>query len=666
MVSLYGSDALYWASMATVIDLLRGIGEHAAPDGDQALRGPVALPERSSRTVSVAIPPALATTWQAASGRSLETAHAVALAAAQAGEPIAIMAHGQAPQQDLLLVALARLLATNASRALWIVPDRANAERAVPLLRATVGALDVSWQIVPAVSARVTPSRLVVATLDDLHQHLLPYGARAWQWFWTHLELLVMTDLHRLDAGSFQHLAWLARRAERLSPSEMRLFAGFSPCVEPGQILKSVFGRDFRVIDAEPARGPALVAIWHCADRRAAVTQLAGALLDRRLAITVLGRDASETQRLSATLADIPGLVVGLDTKDARIAIVYGVPRHGAERAALVRSGYRLIIFVAGDEPHEMLLAAQPELALDGVVSVPNAAEDAGVVNQHLQWAADELPLTMSEVARWRVAPVVEHLIARCLLRPMPDGRLQPGVAGAELPRSPLENVGDDPQVEISDPPSDLTAPVLPVTPSALPDRELIEDVPWAPTVASAEVSLPADDVVWTVGVDPDDVEEIIWGTLDPMPVNSPTEVAQEEHLLEALLEEPPLAPTMAPPGPMPVPPALDVESMIARMRRLREQRESEQAAPPTSSGPATVATTTEQLRFRTGQPVRAMPYGAGIVRDSRLVDGREQLTVRFPDAGDITLDPAVSVVRALDEPKPMSGGDDQDASEGT
>jgi len=260
----------------------------------------------------------------------------------------------------------------------------------------------------------------------------------------------------------------------------------------------------------------------------------------------------------------------------------------------------------------------------------------------------------------------VEHLIARCLLRPMPDGRLQPSMAGAELPRSPLENVAGERPVETSHPPSDLTASVLPVAPSALPDREPIEDVRWAPTLASAEVPVPADDVGWAIGVDSVDVEDIHWGTLDPMPVNVPTEVAQEENLLEALLEEPPLAPTMAPPGPMPVPPAPDVESMIARMRRLREQRESEQAAPPTSSVPVPVATTTEQLRFRSGQPVRAMPYGAGIVRDSRLVDGREQLTVRFPDAGDITLDPAVSVVRALGEPGPTSGGDDQDASEGT
>lgn len=594
MTSLYGSDALYWGSMATVIDLLRGIGEHAAPDGDQALRGPVALPGRSPRTVGVAVPPVLATAWQAATGRSLETAHAVALAATQAGEPIAIMAHGLASQQDLLLVALARLLATNASRALWIVPDRVCAERAAPLLQDIAGALNVAWQIVPTVSTRTMASRLVVATLDDLDQRLLPYGERAWSWFWTHLEVLMVTDLYRLAAGSLQHLAWLARRVERLAPSQMRLLAACSPCVEPEQMLNSVFGRDFHVIDAGPPHGPAMIVIWRCADRRAAVVQLAGALLDRRLAITVLGRNAAETDQLRAMLADIPGLVVGSDAKKARIALVYGVPCDVAERAATVRAGYRLIVLLAADEPHELLFAAQPELALDGVARVANMADDAGVVNHHLQRAADELPLTMPEVARWRVVPVVEHLIARGLLRPMPDGRLQPEV------------------------------------PSEEPVPEPIEDVRWVPAAASAEVSFPADDVVWTADVHPDDVEDIHWGTLDPLPVNAPEEAAAEDNRVEA---------------------------MIARMRHLREQRESEKTAPPTNPAPATVAANTEQLRFRRGQRVRTMPYGAGIVRESRLVDGREQLTVRFPEAGDITLDPAVSVVRALDGPR----GDQQD-----
>ena len=93
----------------------------------------------------------------------------------------------------------------------------------------------------------------------------------------------------------------------------------------------------------------------------------------------------------------------------------------------------------------------------------------------------------------------------------------------------------------------------------------------------------------------------------------------------------------------------VDVGAMIARMRRLREEREREQARtlPRPTAQPA--GTDRVILRFQPGQRVRCVPYGEGVVRQSRLVGGREQLTVEFPDHGAIEVDPAVSAVRLLD-----------------
>lgn len=100
---------------------------------------------------------------------------------------------------------------------------------------------------------------------------------------------------------------------------------------------------------------------------------------------------------------------------------------------------------------------------------------------------------------------------------------------------------------------------------------------------------------------------------------------------------------------------------MIARMRRLREQREAEQqGSAGRSQAPAPTRETAPEapveLRFHIGERVQCLPYGTGIVRSSRLIDGRELVHIEFPEYGEIEVDPTVSLVRQL----PASGVDNQ------
>ena len=55
------------------------------------------------------------------------------------------------------------------------------------------------------------------------------------------------------------------------------------------------------------------------------------------------------------------------------------------------------------------------------------------------------------------------------------------------------------------------------------------------------------------------------------------------------------------------------------------------------------------ERRFSAGDRVFCLPYGDGEVRASRIEDGRELLQVAFPDLGELTIDPAVSLVRKLE-----------------
>jgi hypothetical protein len=68
----------------------------------------------------------------------------------------------------------------------------------------------------------------------------------------------------------------------------------------------------------------------------------------------------------------------------------------------------------------------------------------------------------------------------------------------------------------------------------------------------------------------------------------------------------------------------------IARARRRRRQRQREP-------------------RFTTGERIFCLPFGDGEVLESRIEAGREVLVVRFPDYGELTIDPALSLVRKID-----------------
>ncbi|MCS6938499.1 MAG: DUF1998 domain-containing protein [Roseiflexus sp.] len=91
-----------------------------------------------------------------------------------------------------------------------------------------------------------------------------------------------------------------------------------------------------------------------------------------------------------------------------------------------------------------------------------------------------------------------------------------------------------------------------------------------------------------------------------------------------------------------------DAAALIERLRRQREQRER---AKDRGASAAPARETNVPLRFAAGDRIFCLPYGDGEVLESRIEDGREVLTVRFPDYGELTIDPALSLVRKLEPP---------------
>ncbi len=110
--------------------------------------------------------------------------------------------------------------------------------------------------------------------------------------------------------------------------------------------------------------------------------------------------------------------------------------------------------------------------------------------------------------------------------------------------------------------------------------------------------------------------------------------------------------PAARPTHPPPETPA-DAGAMIARMRRLRKQREAAARTERPASMPAKPQQTQFPIepRFNISDRIFCLPYGYGTITACRIEAGNELLDIEFPDYGMLTLNPAVSHVRRVGPP---------------
>ncbi len=95
-----------------------------------------------------------------------------------------------------------------------------------------------------------------------------------------------------------------------------------------------------------------------------------------------------------------------------------------------------------------------------------------------------------------------------------------------------------------------------------------------------------------------------------------------------------------------------DPAALLEKARRLREQREAElrRTQPRRAQAPRPLPEPEAEVesRFHPGDRVFCVPYGEGVVKKTRVRDGRELLLVAFPELGDLRVDPAVNAVRLI------------------
>ncbi len=143
----------------------------------------------------------------------------------------------------------------------------------------------------------------------------------------------------------------------------------------------------------------------------------------------------------------------------------------------------------------------------------------------------------------------------------------------------------------------------------------------------------------------------------EPPARQDPPPARQERFSIESppVRQEPPRSSSTTPPPRNAPPPAeerpADADALVARLRRLREQREREGAQnQPIPQQKSNAARRPLAARFQANDQVFCLPYGNGTVVESRIEDEREILIVHFPEHGELEIDPAINLVRLIGE----------------
>jgi hypothetical protein len=191
-----------------------------------------------------------------------------------------------------------------------------------------------------------------------------------------------------------------------------------------------------------------------------------------------------------------------------------------------------------------------------------------------------------------------------------------------------------------------------PDRPASAPPAAASNQAPGQPDAAPAHQAPAARPTAGAPGPRPSDRDR---------PSSPPNRGPRSPSPAQPSIDEESSLPNRGPRSPSPARPSADEDAppdanaLIERLRRQRQQREAEQSARerPNRPRPRDEDDSAVEQRFAAGEKIFCLPYGDGVVRESRVEDGQELLTVSFASYGDLTIDPSKSLVRKLDDAAP-------------
>ncbi len=422
--------------MADLIEALHNLARQRARGDASPLLALRVLPERpGSRISHLPISQRLSQAWIALTGQPFRQHQSLSLSALRRGDPFALVGGGPAARQTLHLLALELLRGNSQGTALLVAPDEDGVARHLGELDRLTAATATPLRVAAAQGDGLRSAfgaRLVMATPSALHERLLRHHDRAWQGFWSRLQLILIADAHRYAGVAAGHLSALLLRAQRLAPTAPPPFLGatLAEAQDAGEVLAQVAGRPWRLIPVDDLPRPQSgLALWRPGGDRAREAVALALGMQRAGASVHLVCLPLETSLLRALLGpDAAQVSVGASVEIARVQILAGAACGAAALQEAVSSGAELSILLLGDDPVERTIArlcarnpARLPLLDDPPPAWVAAPTNAYVIAQHLICAASERPISAAEVKAWQAGSIIARLESHQQLAPLPE-----------------------------------------------------------------------------------------------------------------------------------------------------------------------------------------------------------------------------------------------------
>lgn len=387
--------------------------------------------------------------WVTITGAPFRPHQSLALSALRRGEPFALMGGGAAARQTMHLLLHEELRSDPQTRALLVLPDEALVEPHLAEMRRLNGALGTALPVAHvrggAFDRGATAARVLLATPDVLHGHLLRHHDRAWQSFWRHLRLIMLFDIEAYSGVAAKHLAGLLMRSSRLTAptAPLLLAATLAEVDDAAAVLAGISGQPWRILPVDDAPSPATtLAVWQLGtDRLREIVALALACQREGYSVHITCNrvEAPLLQPLMGTSES--NISLGIVPRKAQVQIIVGYPGAYTTLHHALTSGAQLTLLLLGTLPAERTLArliARGEVKSPLLDDPPPAwalpAANAYVAALHLLCAATERPLSAAEVAATQAGEMVARLERNQQLVRLPDD---------EGLWQPLPSVGD-------------------------------------------------------------------------------------------------------------------------------------------------------------------------------------------------------------------------------
>ena len=403
-------------------DVLRQIAQRTAPADRSPLlhSGELTVPDAAQQNLPLA--PEFAVAWRALLADTGAPWQAELLATARRGLGVALVAPPPLGITSLLLIAAEQIQEVPNQTLLLLAPDQTTLNDIGMTARNIDALLGGSFPHL-VVEANTRPPRnlppLVMMTYETLHQRVLRSHQRGWSQLINSMTGVILPALDLAAGTALGHTRWLLRRLLRLRPMTraLMLYTSVTPMSDIELWLATVVDNVPPLIVANTSRTPLTWALWHGGTQPLeTAVELAQQIRQSGLTVQLDAHDPLERALVAQRGASHGLSIVQRANAPSHMLIMLGGV-DSTSLPSLAASGYRAIVLITDDSIAAHVAIKQPALLTPNTPPTqPIASHNAYVSSGHVRCAAEERPISATEVAAWEIDDLIERMENKHLL----------------------------------------------------------------------------------------------------------------------------------------------------------------------------------------------------------------------------------------------------------